>query len=492
MKSQDVLKLLEKKDNLPVLPQLFYRIVKAASDPDTKVSELSNLILEDQVLTGRVLRMANSAYYAMPQKISTVTRAIMVLGFISLKNFITAVTVVEALNSERFRGGLFEAFWIHALACGLCASFIAEKLKVAHREEAMIAGLVHDCGKLFLDHHFPEAYGSVKAMIQQGKDILVAEKKAFGLTHVEVGERIADQWNLPASLVEAIRDHHRLSRSREDLRLSDIVFLANLLSSHTIPQGWKERFEWMPHRSQDGESLNRVCSDSGMPEESVQEIVRMTEQHIEQVAQDLNLRFLGPSAEERPDSSPELFHLQREMERKERQLAMVNEISVFLGENPRPEELIQVVVEAVHRGIGFNRTLLFLLNTADSTVDGRLGLGHDIPPFLRKIRVPMGSDGLMGRAMRERKAFNIVDAASPSYSHLPSLEVSSLAEIRAFAVVPFMAGTEVIGLVMVDNMITGEPIRDKEVDLIRTFLTMAGFYLAGCKKKAGSPQPVNV
>jgi len=483
MKTQDALKLIDRSENLPVLPQLFYQIVEAASDPDTKVSELSSLILQDQVLTGRVLRMANSAYYAMPQKISTVTRAVMILGFISLKNFITTVTVVDTLNNEAFKGGLFKTFWVHALACGLSASFLAQRLNVDHREEAMIAGLVHDCGKLFLDHHFPEAYRSVAEMIRQGKDVLAAERSVFGVTHVEVGEKIVRKWHLPVPLIEAVRNHHRLSKSRENPRLSDVIHLANLMSCLTIPEEWTDGIQSMEPDDNARETVNKICSDLGLSDEAVQEVIQRTEENIQRIGEDLNLTFLSPSKEEVADPSPELFRLHREMERKERQLAMVNEISALIVENPRPEELIQVVVEAIHRGIGFSRTLLFLLNTAENTVDGRLGLGHDVPPFLRKINVPIPSRGLMGKAIREKVAFNILDAESESYGDLPSLEVSSLADIKTFALVPFVAGAEVIGLVMVDNMVTGETIRDKEIDLVRTFLTLAGVYLAGYRKK---------
>jgi len=483
MEIQDPLKLVEQEENLPVLPQVFYRIVEAASNPDTSVSELSKLILEDQALTGRVLKMANSAYYAMPQKISTITRAVMVLGFITLKNFITGITVVDTLNSDAFKGRLFETFWVHALACSLSASFLAQRLKVDHREEAMIAGLMHDCGKLFLDHHLPDAYRRVTEMTRQGKDVLVAEKKVFGLTHVDVGEKIAHKWSLPSHLVEAIRNHHRFSESPKNLCLSDIIYLANLFAPQTIPKKWRDRIQSMYPQDHSERTINRICLELGLSEEVVQELIQTTKQNIQHIAEDLNLKFLSPSLEEVADQSPEMFRLRMEMEKKERQLAMVNEISAFIMENPQPEELIQVVVEAIHRGIGFNRTLLFLLDTAENAFKGKLGLGHDIPPFLRRLTVPMNSDGLMGKAIQEKRAFNVLDSESRSFSDLPSLEVPSLAETKAFALVPFIAGTEVIGLVMVDNGITTETIRDQEVDLIRTFLTLTGVYLAQYMKK---------
>jgi putative nucleotidyltransferase with HDIG domain len=482
MKPQDALKLLEQEENLPVLPQLFYQIVEAASDPDTPISELSRLILEDQVLTGRVLRMANSAYYAMPQKISTVTRAVMVLGFLTLKNSITAATVVDTLNNDGFKGGLYETFWVHALACSLSASLLAERLNIDHREEAMIAGLIHDCGKLFLDYHFPETYRKVIEMARQGKHVLEAEREVFGLTHVNVGEKIVEKWDLPVSLVEAIRNHHHFSKSSKTLRLSDVIYLADLFVPHTIPKEWADRILRTKAENNSETAINRICAELGFSEEAVQEVIQLTRENIQRIAQDLNLRFLSPSTQEAPYPSPELFRLHREMERKERQLAMVKEISAFITENPRPEELIQVVVEAIHRGIGFDRTLLFLLDTVTNRVAGKLGLGHDVPPFLREIAVPVGSDGLMGKAIREKTTFNILDAEPQCCSDLPSLEVPSLAEIKTFVLVPFIAGKEVIGLIMADNAVTREPIRDEEVELMRTFLTLAGVYLASYRK----------
>ncbi|MBW2055887.1 MAG: HDOD domain-containing protein [Deltaproteobacteria bacterium] len=483
MRSQKALKLVEEEENLPVLPQLFYRIVEAASNPETPVSKLSSLILEDQVLTGRVLRMANSAYYSMPQKISTVTRAVMVLGFITLKNFITAATVVDTLYKGGFKGGLYETFWIHALTCSLLASLLAEKLKVDQREVAMVAGLVHDCGKLFLDYHFPETYRKVAEETLKGRDFLAAERKFFGVTHVDVGEKIARKWGLPAALIEAIRDHHRFSGASKDLALSDVVYMADLLSPYAIPESWADRIGGIYPKESPDECCRGIWVGLGLTEETIQRLIESAKQNVQRVAEDLNLTFLSPSAQDLEEPSPEIFRLQREMERKERQLAMVNEISGFILENPRPEELIQIVLEAVHRGIGFNRTLLFLLDGAGKTVAGKFGLGHDVPPFLKSISVPIDSDGLMGRAIREKRAFNVVDSNSRSCSDLPRLEVPVLAEIKTFALVPFIAGREVIGLVMVDNSVTREPIRDQEVELIRTFLTLAGVYLESYSKR---------
>jgi putative nucleotidyltransferase with HDIG domain len=482
MAKQDPLKLIEQEDNLPVLPELFYQVVEASSNPETPVSEVSHLILQDQVLTGRVLRIANSAYYAMPERISTVTRAVMVLGFISLRNFLTAITVVDTLNSDAFKGGLFETFWIHALACSVSASSLADRLKMNHREEAMIAGLVHDCGKLFLDHHFPEAYRAVIEKMRQGKDVLAAERDVFGLTHVEVGEKIAQRWALPPSIVEAIRNHHHFSKSPKNLSLADIIYVADRFAIETIPHDWADRIQWIPSGNNTKEPIKKICLEVGLSPHAFQEIIEEARENIERTAEDLNLKFLNPSVEPILDPSPELFRLHREIERKERQLAMVNEISTFIMENPRPEDLIQVVAEAIHRGIGFNRTLLFLLNSARNTIRGRLGLGHDVPPFLRTIHVPVGSEGLMGKTIREKRALNVLDAESRSDNDLPPLEVPALHQIKAFALVPFIAGTEVIGLVMVDNAVTREVIRDQEVDLIKSFLTLAGVYLAGYSK----------
>ncbi len=162
---------------------------------------------------------------------------------------------------------------------------------------------------------------------------------------------------------------------------------------------------------------------------------------------------------------------------------MVNEISALIMQNPHPEELIQLLIEAIHRGIGVDRTLLFLRDPARDSITGRLGLGYDVPPFLNEISLPTRSDGPLGKAIQDKEAFNSADGESHLESGHPRLEIPAFAEIQAFALVPFLAGKEVIGLVVVDNTFTHQPITDHEVGLIGTFLNLAGTYLARYAKK---------
>jgi len=174
------------------------------------------------------------------------------------------------------------------------------------------------------------------------------------------------------------------------------------------------------------------------------------------------------------------------MERKERQLAMMHEISAFVLENPRPEEVIQVVAEAIHRGIGFNRTLLFLLNPGKESMIGKVGLGFNVPPSLKKVVVPVDSGGLMSKGLQDKVAFNVVDSESALYRDLPPLEIESLIQTKSFALVPLLAGADAIGVILVDNTFTREPIRDREVDAIKTFINMAGMYLEKYRNKPPS------
>jgi HD-like signal output (HDOD) protein len=476
-KQQEVLRLLEQGDNLPALPRLFYEVVEAASNPETPVSDLSNLILQDQVLTGKVLKIANSAYYSASERISTVTRAVMVLGFISLRNSLTAIMVVDTLNSEAFKASLFKPFWVHALACSLVGRFLAERLEMDHPEEAMIAGLIHDCGKLFLDHHFPEAYRRVTREMEQGKDVLKAERELFGLTHVDLGERIAKKWALPSALVEAIGNHHVILNSSRPPRLSDIVYVADRFSALAIPQEWAEKTKWILSEKPTERRVQNICVELRISEEAIEEIIQQTRKNIRRTASDLGLKFLEPSIQGDLHPSSERFRRQREREKRQRLQAMIDEIKTMIKGNPRPEELLQLAIEAIHYGIGFNRTLLFLVNPSENTIDGKAGLGNGVPSFLKSIRVPIESDGLIGRVIRDKRAFNLFDRESSPYGDLPPIEIS-LPETKTLAFVPLIVGTKAMGLVMVDNAVTQESIGDPEIDSIKVFLALVGDHIA--------------
>lgn len=222
-------KLSENIKDLPTLPVVANNIIQITQNPKSSALEVGKAISQDQALTSKVLRMANSAYYGFPQKITTINHAIVILGFSTIRNLVLAVSVFGMFSK---RSGIFdrEGFWKHSLACGVTAKLIAKRLGINNFEEIFISGLIHDLGKLVLDGYFGEEFTRVIDLVKV-KGILIreAEQELLGLDHAAVGGILANKWNLPPQLLKVIRFHHNPSQAGESMRAAAIVHVADVL-----------------------------------------------------------------------------------------------------------------------------------------------------------------------------------------------------------------------------------------------------------------------
>ncbi len=146
--------------NLPVFPQMLVQVKKVSSDEYSSAQDLAEIILRDQALTLKILSIANSSFYGFYGKVSTITQAIIVLGFESVKNITFGITAYNNLSAF-VKESVVKQFWEHSLATGVCAELIAEKMGYSPSEEALVAGLLHDVGKILLLHLYPEQYREV-------------------------------------------------------------------------------------------------------------------------------------------------------------------------------------------------------------------------------------------------------------------------------------------------------------------------------------------
>ncbi len=213
--------------DLPTLPHVATKVMELLSGDDSSASDLDRVISRDQALTARVLKLANSALFGRRGMISTLTRAIVLLGFKTVQSLVIAASTetLYRATSSRFKDKLL---WEHAVAAALAAGFVARECRYASVEEAFTAGLLHDIGKVVLDQNLPEPYQEVVELVYNDEvTFLEAEHKILGFDHAEVGALVVKKWNLPAPLEEAVRLHHRPMQSLLDPALCAIVSLGN-------------------------------------------------------------------------------------------------------------------------------------------------------------------------------------------------------------------------------------------------------------------------
>ena len=219
-------------NDLPSLPDIILQVTRIIEDPNSTAQDLGDIINKDQSLTARVLRMANSAHYGFPRRIATVTDAVILLGFQTVKSIAMAASVCDMLNREMKGYALNSGdLWKHSQSVAIISKFLAKRVKYPLPHLAYTVGLLHDIGKVILNQYLMEQYQEV---VQEANDnkmpFIDAETKVFGYNHADVGAKMAEKWNLPPQIYEAIQNHHTPLEKTVDPTLTNIVYLADAVA----------------------------------------------------------------------------------------------------------------------------------------------------------------------------------------------------------------------------------------------------------------------
>nr|MDA8085848.1 HDOD domain-containing protein [Nitrospiraceae bacterium] len=223
--------LILQSAKLPAVPLVATRILDLISRENTAIEELQEAIMADSSLTTRMLQMANSAFFRARQSVDTISEAVSVLGFNTIRSITLAVSTRDIYKPFGF---LEEKLWEHNLGVSLAAAAIASEIR-SGREEAAIAGLLHDTGKLVMNCNQPERYLFLAQSVQEEKvPFHTIETEVFGFGHAEVGSLLGEKWGLSDLLCGAIMHHHGWKNfdkgAGDDVReLSLIVALSDAL-----------------------------------------------------------------------------------------------------------------------------------------------------------------------------------------------------------------------------------------------------------------------
>jgi len=204
-------------DSIPTLPAIAMEAIRLMEGDRSNFTSIADLLQNDQVLSGRILHYANSAFVGARSEITTISRAISLLGFTTVRSIILSVAVFDCFSGRlASRRDDLVKFWLHSIGVAVTAETLATRLGFSQPDEAYLAGLVHDIGKLVCFLHLPEGFLKVCQELERqgGYGIeaplaLEVEEELMGITHTEVGKLVANQWLFPASLVKAMWLHHQ-------------------------------------------------------------------------------------------------------------------------------------------------------------------------------------------------------------------------------------------------------------------------------------------
>jgi HD-like signal output (HDOD) protein len=217
--------------NLPTIPVITTRVASLLDNPDVELEEVAELILTDQVMATRVIKIVNSPLFKPMHEISSLKRALIFLGFHRIREIALTCSIIQAFESGE---GVFDirTFWQHSFGVGIVSRIIAQRVRYPEVEKAYICGIVHDIGEVFLSIYLKKDFQKVVDMLKgTSHSFYDAEALWLNTTHCEIGTCLAKKWNFPLDYCEVIAHHHDPRKASLDPMLVAIVNLADLFCS---------------------------------------------------------------------------------------------------------------------------------------------------------------------------------------------------------------------------------------------------------------------
>lgn len=235
MLAEKLRELTKSTEMLPPLPAVTRHLLEVAKDPKSSAENMGEVISTDLGFSAKLLKLVNSSFYGFSKQISTISRAVVILGYDAVKSLAMGVSAYEVLAKQMSGGPLdHQDFWRHNLAVAAIGKLLAERSKYNPVEEGFVAGLLHDTGKLILGTNAAKVLEAVllQAKKEPGRDLAEIEQEMLGIDHCVLGGNVFKQWKFPDELVWATRNHHNpeTDSTGKTAHLEAIAYLANSLA----------------------------------------------------------------------------------------------------------------------------------------------------------------------------------------------------------------------------------------------------------------------
>lgn len=241
MEATAFLKKIDQIPDLPTLPSVALNVNSLLEDYNTTISHLTEAIEKDQVIVSKILRLVNSPFYGFSSKIDNISRAVVILGFDTVRNAVLAVSVIGAFSGEEAVEGFdLTDYWRHCVSVAVTSRRLAGQTRIEAPERCFVAGLLHDIGKLILFQFFSDLFSRILSLAcEQGISFYEAEKEVVPSSHARIGGYLAGKWHLPLSLIDAISFHHEPGRDSASPNLNFIVHAADIIVNAFTPGSGK-------------------------------------------------------------------------------------------------------------------------------------------------------------------------------------------------------------------------------------------------------------
>ncbi len=223
-KRSEMRSLIRDTKSLPTLPGIITKLGSLADNDKVSAHEMARVVSADQVLSAKVLKLVNSAFYGFPGRVSTVSNALILLGVNVVKSLAITSSIFDIMEKS------IVGLWEHSMGVATAAGTIARTLKLPEPEETATAALLHDIGKVIIKIKLQDDYAQLTALMnEKGCTMMEAERDLLDIDHAEIGGLLARSWLLPEKLIEPITCHHQVDRSQAHQSKTAVIHLADVL-----------------------------------------------------------------------------------------------------------------------------------------------------------------------------------------------------------------------------------------------------------------------
>jgi putative nucleotidyltransferase with HDIG domain len=222
--------IMMKVSSFPSMPRAGIKLRALLAEKDVSVDDIEAILRHDPGLATNVLRLANSAFFGLSQKVGSLKHAVTLLGLKRFSQIAVSASMSKTMNKAVEGYGLSPGeLWFHSIAVSNTAEAIAKYKKFDETNDVFTPALLHDMGKLVLGEFVEEELQKIQSITANGVPLDLSENMVLGTDHAEIGALILDRWSIPVDIVNAVRWHHNPERNKKPTVKSDMVYLSNLM-----------------------------------------------------------------------------------------------------------------------------------------------------------------------------------------------------------------------------------------------------------------------
>lgn len=488
-----LLRTMNNNDDFPALSATISEINKAVDSETSSLNSLTKIILQDFSLTKKILKVVNTVSYGQfGGKISTISKAVVILGFDTVRDIATALVLIEFLQNKSQAAQLTDEV-ISSFFAGLIARQLTINLNLRNYEEAMICGVFHHLGRLLAAFYFFDESQKIDQLIAKGVPPNTASLEVIGISYNDLGDGVANHWNFPSRLLHGMQSlpSNKVSSASNELdQLNITVNLASELTALVANTHTKDKTEaikqlvkkYQPAIKLDEKQLHTTLQD-GMQEMAVRAsilniktkqspLLKRVEEYTGQMLHEENPKQ-AEDAQADTDNASSIAPPDEAVEKVDSetilQAGIQDVVNTLVGDY-NLNDVLQMVLEAMYLGMGFNRTLIFLRNPKLNTMQARTGFGDDIDTVMPKFNFPLNpTPDVFHLAIEKGVDIVIEDINEKSISAKIPAWYTQLSNAQSFILLPVMIDNKAIGCFYGDMNTTNKlDTTSKSLNLLRT------------------------